>query len=67
MELLALLQLLNAASPVIGSLIVAIKHTDGSLSATVILDQADANFAANQKQVSDWLAAHQTAAAAKKA
>lgn len=59
MNILALLQILNAAAPNIANVIVAIKHTDGSLSATVILDQADANFDANQKQVNDWLTSHQ--------
>ncbi len=58
MGLAALLQLFNAAAPTIGSLILLIRHKDGTLSATAILDETDAQFAANQKQITDWLAQH---------
>lgn len=53
-----LLQLFTLAEPAIGSLIVLIRHKDGTLSATAILDEADTQFAANQKQIGDWLSAH---------
>ena len=53
-----ILSLLDTAIPAIGSLVVMIRGTNGTTSAVVYLDQADAQFAANLKQVSDWLAAH---------
>lgn len=58
MGIAALLQLINVAAPIVANVIVAIKNTNGSTSALVYLDAADAQFAANQQQVSDWLAAH---------
>jgi hypothetical protein len=59
MELaLALIQLLNAASPGIASLIMLIKKTDGTIAVATLLDEADSKFSDNIKQASDWLKAH---------
>lgn len=59
MELaLALVSLLNAATPGIASLIVLIRKKDGSISIVSLLDEADSKFDANIKQASDWLKAH---------
>ena len=58
MDLQALLAILNIAAPLVGSVIVAIKNANGTTSVMTILDSADAQFAANQKQISDWLALH---------
>lgn len=58
----AILQLINLAIPAITNVIVAIKGQTGT-SVVVYLDQADAQFAENQKQVADWLAAHGKTAA----
>ena len=63
MPLAAILQILNLALPAASSLIVAIRGADGSASAIVYLDQADTQFAANQAQITDWLAAHGKVAA----
>jgi hypothetical protein len=54
----AILQILNLALPAISTLIVAIRGTGGGMSAIIYLDQADANFAADQQQIADWLKAH---------
>lgn len=59
MELLALLQLLSAAGPAIGNVIVAIKSSNGTINPLIILDQADANIDKNKQTVNDWLASHQ--------
>ncbi len=67
MPLAALLQILNIAAPIVANVIVAIRNNNGATSAIVYLDAADADFAANQKQVSDWLAAHGKAVADVKA
>jgi hypothetical protein len=58
MGLSAILQILNLALPAVSSLIVAIRGTNGSVSAIVYLDQADASFAADQAQIASWLSAH---------
>lgn len=55
MGLSAILQILNLALPAVSTLIVAIRGQNGGVSAIVYLDQADANFAANQQQIADWL------------
>ncbi len=59
------LQILNAAAPGILNLILAIKHTDGSMTATMILDQADKGFQDNIDAAQAWLAAHAKASPAK--
>lgn len=58
MGIAAILQILNLALPAIGSLIVAIRGSNGGVSAIIYLDQADATFAADQQQVADWLKSH---------
>lgn len=63
MPLSAILQILNLALPALSSVIVAIKGVDGSGSAIVYLDQADANAAANQVLITDWMTAHGKVAA----
>jgi hypothetical protein len=55
---LAIVSLINAATPGIASLIMLIKRNDGSVSVITLLDEADSQFDANIKQASDWLAAH---------
>lgn len=55
---IAIVNLFNAASPGIASLIAMIRKKDGTVSVVVMLDEADAQFAANIKQAQDWLAAH---------
>ena len=54
--LAGILQIINLIIPAIGSVIVAIKGANGGMSAIIYLDEADAQFAANQKQIADWLA-----------
>lgn len=58
MGIAAILALINAAIPNITSLWILIHHNDGTVSPLVILNEADAQFAANLKQLSDWSAAH---------
>lgn len=55
---LALLTLLNAATPGVASLIMLIRRKDGTVSVAVLLDEADAAFGANIQQASDWLKDH---------
>lgn len=55
---IAIVNLFNVATPGIASLITMIKKKDGTVSVVVMLDEADAQFAANIKQAQDWLANH---------
>jgi hypothetical protein len=55
---LQILQLLNAATPGIASLIAVFRKTDGTVTVINFLDQADATVDANMKQITDWMAAH---------
>jgi len=50
-----ILAILNLVLPAIGSIVVAIRGKNGGMSAVVYLDEADAQFAANQQQIADWL------------
>ena len=50
-----ILAILNLVLPAIGSIVVAIRGKSGGMSAIVYLDEADAQFAANQQQIADWL------------
>jgi hypothetical protein len=50
-----ILAILNLVLPAIGSIVVAIKGKNGGMSAIVYLDEADAQFAANQQQIAQWL------------
>lgn len=59
--LAGILGLINAAIPNIVTTIMMIRNQDGTHTAVFYLDSADAQFAANQKQISDWMAAHQAA------
>ena len=56
MDPASILTLINLVLPTVTNLIVAIKHRDGTQSAVVYLDEADTQFAANQKVIQDWLA-----------
>jgi hypothetical protein len=58
MGLLAILQLINAATPIATNLILAVKHKDGSITTVVLLDEADAKFSQNMAEAQAWLAAH---------
>ena len=49
---LAIVNLLNDATPGIANLILLIKNQDGTISVGAILDQADSAFDANLKQIS---------------
>lgn len=55
---LALINLLNAATPGIATLLVMLRQKDGTIAVVTLLDEADAQFAANLKQAQDWLASH---------
>jgi len=55
MDIAAILALISAGESILGPVIVAIRNKTGGTSITVILDSADAGFAANQKQINDWL------------
>jgi hypothetical protein len=56
---LAIVNLFNATSPGIASLILLIRNRDGSITVAQMLDQADSMFDANIKEASDWFKAHQ--------
>ena len=59
MGLQAALAILNLAIPNIVNLVLAIKNSKtGTATVTVILDEADAQFAQNQAQVAAWYQAH---------
>ena len=58
MGLTSILAIVNALAPEIVNVIVAIKNNSGGTSALVYLNEADTDFAANQAQVTQWLAAH---------
>jgi hypothetical protein len=59
MELaLAIITLLNAATPGIAELIVLVKKKDGSVSVLTMLDEADAKFKKNIEQAGEWLKVH---------
>lgn len=57
-SLAAILGIINLTEPLVANIIVAIKNKTGGTSLIVYLDEADAQFDANIKQVQDWLAAH---------
>ena len=59
---LQIINLLNAAEPGIASLIMMIRNSDGTISIGALLDQADAQFDANIKQIADWQKAHSSVA-----
>ena len=55
----SILALLNLAIPNVVNLVLAIKDSKtGTATVTVILDEADSQFAANQAQVAAWFQAH---------
>ena len=55
----AILALLNLAIPNVVNLVLAIKNSKtGTATVTVILDEADAQFAQNQAQIAAWYQAH---------
>ena len=56
MGIAAILELINAAAPGVISLVAMIRHKDGTMTAVAYLDEADTQFAANQKQIADWFA-----------
>ncbi len=62
MGIAAILGLINAAIPTISNLWVLIHNSNGTVTPVVLLNQADAEFAANLKQISDWSASHPTTA-----
>lgn len=51
-----ILALLNVLLPAGAQVLTMILHKDGTTTAVVYLDEADAAFAANQKQIQDWFA-----------
>ena len=55
---LAIVNLFNAASPGIASLILLIRNRDGSITVAQMLDQADSMFDANIKEASEWFKTH---------
>jgi len=58
MGIAGILSLVNVLAPSIVNLVMMFKQKDGSTSVIVLLDAADAQNAANQQQVADWLKAH---------
>jgi hypothetical protein len=56
---LAIVNLLNTASPGIAELILLIKKQDGTIAVGALLDQSDAQFDANVSQIKDWMESHQ--------
>ena len=58
MGIQAILALINAAIPTVGSLIVAIKNASGTVDVGVLLNSADANFDKTITDATAWLAAH---------
>lgn len=61
MAIQAILALINAALPTVGSLIVALKNANGTVDVGVLLSQANATDAAYIQTVSAWLAGHPAA------
>lgn len=55
---LAIVQLMNAATPGIAQLILLIKKKDGTVTVAAMLDEADAAFDKNIQQAKQWLAEH---------
>lgn len=55
---LAIVQLMNAATPGIAQLILLIKKKDGTVTVAAMLDEADAKFDSNIQQAKAWLEAH---------
>lgn len=61
---LGLIQLINAATPGIASLVLLIKKRDGTIAVATLLDEADAQFDANIQEATAWLKAHAASAPA---
>lgn len=55
---LAIVQLMNAATPGIAQLILLIKKKDGTVTVAAMLDEADSKFESNINQAKAWLEAH---------
>lgn len=55
-----LASLFNTIEPGIASIVTLIRKKDGTISVVTYLDEADAQFAANLKQITDWFAANPT-------
>lgn len=58
---IAILNLLNTATPGIASLILLIRRKDGTISVVATLNEADASFDANIVTAQAWLSAHKPA------
>jgi hypothetical protein len=52
---LNIVNLINAATPGVAQLILLIRNSDNTVSIGTILDQADAQFDANIKQIEEWM------------
>lgn len=57
-KILKIMELLNAATPGLVTLIPLILHKDGTLSVVALLDQADEQFNENVRKAQEWLKAH---------
>jgi hypothetical protein len=57
---LAIVNLMNAASPGMAQLILLIKDNNGKYTVATFLDQADSQYEANIKQIADWKASQKT-------
>ena len=55
---ISIVELLNVLAPDIADLILLIRRKDGTISVAQLLDEADAGFAANLQQATDWLKTH---------
>lgn len=55
---LGIVTLLNALVPGIAQIIILVKRNDGTISVMPLLDEADAKFSENLKQIADWMKAH---------
>lgn len=57
-QLLELLNLLNATTPGVATLVLMIRGKDGNVTLVGLLDEADQKFGENLQQAKDWLASH---------
>jgi hypothetical protein len=57
---LAIVNLLNTATPGIANLILLIRNKDGTVTVAQMLDQNDAQFDKNMAEAADWFKAHPT-------
>jgi hypothetical protein len=57
-QALKIVELLNAATPGIATLVMIIRRKDGTVTVAALLDEADAKFDDNINKAREWLSAH---------